>query len=94
MKIWITKYALTKGIIEADTETDLSLYRKVKIGNNKGKSMYFPENRNLKLPYSAINPNDYFDTKEKAIKKAEQMRKEKISKLKNQIEQLENMKFD
>lgn len=94
MKIWITKYALTKGIIEADTEKDLSLHRKVKIGDNKGKLIYFPENCDMKLPYSAIFPKDYCDTKAKAVKKSEQMRIEKILKLKNQIQQLESMKFD
>jgi len=80
MKIYITKYALTKGILEKEGE----------IGNcGLGdfivvKSEYMDE----------IYHKPYFHfTYEDAIKHADEMRLKKIKSLKKQIGNLEKLKF-
>lgn len=78
MKVWITKYALTDGIIETEGETNI-------LGNFLiTKGTY----RNMWFSY-----NNCFANKESAIQKAEEMRQKKIASLKKQIEKLEQMKF-
>lgn len=85
MKVWITKYALTKGIEEInsnnvtimDVEDNGDLY----IVRTKGS---LPE---------VYNKKDYVLNKESAIAKAEELRQKKIASLKKQIEKLEGMKF-
>lgn len=78
MKVWITKYALTKGIlIKEAEECDFNGMIKAKYG-----SYYHGEGR------------EWHRTKESAIKKAEEMRQKKIQSLKNQIEKLEKMEFE
>ena len=84
MKVWITKYALTQGIIEADTE---------KISNDGYCHAYWADKSGHKYD-SFLNQRYYEKDKESAIAKAEEMRKKKIASLKKQIEKLERMKFD
>ena len=81
MEVWITKYALTKGIIEADGE--LISYDSVSILN-----------RGLSLPTHWFYKGDWYSDKQPAIQKAEEMRQEKIASLKKQIEELERMRFE
>lgn len=80
MKVWITKYALTKGILQEEGETF------------KGNPNYLM----VKGYYSDFygEGNEWHRTKESAIKKAEEMRQKKIASLKKQIEKLEKMKFE
>lgn len=79
MKVWITKYALTKGILEKECEDR---------GNGAVKEA---ENR---FPiYYHREGDEWHRTKESAIKKAEEMRQKKIASLKKQIEKLEKMRF-
>lgn len=80
MKVWITKYALTDGIVEKECEyfEDGSVRE---IGNS------FPI-------YYHGEGKDWHRTKESAIKKAEEMRNKKIESLKKQIKKLEEMKFE
>ena len=86
MKVWITKYALTRGIEEI-TSDDVSRMLIEKNGDLVmcGKSGMFP------VRYSTDN---YSLDKESAIKKAEEMRQKKIASLKNQIKKLEEMRFE
>ena len=81
MKVWITKYALTKGIIEADGE----------LTSSESVSIL---NRGLSLPTHWFYKGDWHSDKQTAIKKAEEMRQNKIVSLKKQIEKLEGMRFE
>ena len=72
MKVWITKYALTKGIIEADGE--LTSSESVNILN-----------RGLSLPTHWFYKGDWHSDKQSAIKKAEEMRQKKIESLKSRF---------
>ena len=80
MKVWITKYALTDGIIEVDGEP-YGLEWVSASWDNGDKCNDFEQ-------------GEWFDTKERAIQKAEEMRQKKIESLKNQIEKLEGMRFE
>lgn len=79
MKVYVTKYALTKGIIEVDDAKFLY--------NNH---VVIRESRCEPL----ISPVDWFKTKQEAINRASKMRINKIASLRKRIEELEEMKFD
>ena len=81
MKVWITKYALTKGIIEADGE----------LTSSESVSIL---NRGLSLPTHWFYKGDWHSDKQSAIKKAEEMCQNKIESLKRQIKKLEEMRFE
>lgn len=81
MKVWITKYALTKGIIETEAE-------------DCGDDMVRVHNKGYCDSYYHKEGNEWHRTKQSAISKAEEMRKKKIESLKKQIRKLENMKFE
>lgn len=81
MKVWITKYALTKGIIEVDGELISSDFVSIL-------------NRGLSLPTHWFYKGDWHSDKQSAIKKAEEMRQKKIESLKKQIKKLEEMSFE
>ena len=81
MKVWITKYALTRGIIEADGE----------LTSSDSVSIL---NRDLSLPTHWFYKGDWYLDKESAIQKSEEMRQKKIDSLKKQIEKLEEMRFE
>ena len=81
MKVWITKYALTKGIIEADGE----------LTSSESVSIL---NRGLSLPTHWLYKGDWHSDKQSAIKKAEEMCQKKIESLKRQIKKLEEMRFE
>lgn len=80
MKVWITKYALTDGIVEAEGEPYGLEWVSASWDNG--------------CRCNDFEQGEWFDTKERAIKKAEEMRKKKIDNLKKQIEKLEGMRFD
>lgn len=79
MKVWISKYALSGGIKEAEVRQSASNLRYVYPIGSHGS---------LLLWRSA------HETRESAIKAAEQMRLKKIASLKKQIAKLEAMKFE
>ena len=81
MKVWITKYALTDGIIEIDAEVCISTGA---TGNmiNCDRGYFHGEGK------------EWHKTKESAIEKAEEMRQKKIESLKKQIKKLEEMRFE
>lgn len=86
MKVWITKWALTQGIFEAEVVSECLLSD--------------PTRNTISAYYQGIplffygRGREWHETKESAIKKAKKMRKKKIASLKMQIEKLENMKFE
>lgn len=80
MKVWITKYALTQGIIKSEAE-------------DCGDRMIRVKNENGYFEYYHGEGKEWHKTEESAIEKAEQMRQKKIESLKKQIQKLEKMKF-
>ena len=79
MKVWITKYALTKGIVETETETQNPVWTVFK---------------NNTMLYTKNIGKDFHTSKEEAKLKAEEMRQKKIASLKKQIDKLERMRFE
>ena len=80
MKVWITKYALTNGIIEAEAEPcGFDIISASWDNGTRCTNLYWEE---------------CYLSKKFAIKKAEEMRQEKIASLKKQIKKLEEMMFD
>ena len=80
MKVWITKYALTDGIIEAEGEPYGLEWISASWDNG--------------YRCNDFKQGEWFDIKERAIQKAEEMRQEKIASLKKQIKKLEEMRFE
>lgn len=80
MKVWITKYALTSGVIETEGTVSIS----------------FPDMLDAKgfANYLHGEGKEWHKTKESAIKRAEEMRQKKIESLKKQIKKLELMRFE
>ncbi len=85
MKVWITKYALTNGLEEIDSE-------KMSSFSIDGTYLSFCRTGGS-IPEVYPKNNWHYD-KKYAVAKAEEMRKKKIASLKNQIEKLEKMKFE
>lgn len=81
MKVWITKYALTKGILEKEAE---------ECGDN---TVIVKKDEYLPCCYHTEG-KEWHRTKESAIQRAEEMCHKKIESLKKQIENLEKMKFE
>ena len=71
MKVWITKYALTDGIIKVEAEQDRLTYRFV-VTDGVFRNEWF-------------NRTDCFTSRSSAIKKAEEMRQKKIASLKSRL---------
>lgn len=81
MKVYITKYALTQGIYEAEAEECSGFNGMIKIDGE------YPE-------YYHREGRDWCRTKEDAVKRAEEMREKRILSLKKQIEKLEKLRFE
>ena len=81
MKVWITKYALTKGVIPMNATALPSNLEYVTGNLENGAEMFLLLNR------------DCFESREDAIRKAEHMRYAKIHSLKKQIDKLNKMEF-
>lgn len=86
MKAWITKYALTQGIFEAEIIDNC-------ISTDPTGNMIETRERSI-VQYWHGKGKDWHTDKKSAIEKAEEMRNKKIASLKKQIEKLERMKFD
>lgn len=80
LKIWITKYALTQGILELEAERC----------NNTNPDLIKTEKHGFFLGEG----KEWYTTKEEAITKAEQIKQAKINGLKKQLKKLENMSFE
>lgn len=79
-KVWITKYALTKGIFSAMAETN-------------DRRAYIPRDHITGVYSRVFGCNDYHFSKELAIERAEEMRVKKIQSLEKQIVKIESLKF-
>lgn len=82
MKIYITKHALTQGIVEAEGEQIEDTPKMVKV---------LPRT-NSHYSYYLFKPH-WHENKEEAVAQAEKMRLAKIKSLEKQIKKLQNMKF-
>lgn len=80
MKVWITKYALTKGVLEK--EVNICGDGMVKEADNRFPVYYHGDGK------------ERHKTKESAFAKAKEMRQKKIAFLRKQIEKLEKLRFD
>lgn len=82
MKVYITEYALTRGIIDVgDAELCRTIDKQIRYKNSAGYIVY-------------IHKPHWYKTKQEAIARAEKMRTKKIESLKKQIAKLENMRFE
>ena len=79
-KAFITKYALTSGILEQELEVE-------------EHPQYFKKYAHDKSMNRSYFNDEFHLTKEEAIKDAEKRRIKKIESLKKQILKLENLKF-
>lgn len=83
MKVWITKYALSSGIMEADAEVcDVGDGRMIRVPKKAGE---YADNY--------FHKPHWHETREEAVQKAESMRVSKISSMKKSIEKIEKLKF-
>lgn len=81
-KVFITKYALTKGIQEVKANITKSWPDNVRFASVYGFYTDFVVGRNA------------FIDKSEAVKQAEKMRLKRIESLKKQIKKLEDLKFE
>lgn len=81
MKVWIGKYALSGGIEECD-------------GEDAGDGYFRPGGGKYSSWALFRFCRDAHETREAAVKAADQMRLKKIASLKKQIAKLEAMKFE
>lgn len=81
MKVWITKYALTAGIVEADVELTENGNAHAVIPFRIGSFRRF------------IRAIDVHQSQESAARRAGQMRDAKITSLQRQIRKLREMEF-
>ena len=81
-KVFITRYALTSGIKEVETEIHKSTFKD------------YPNCvRDSTFSFYYIGKDAFLD-KSEALNKAEDMRKKKIASLRKQIEKLEKLSFN
>lgn len=77
MKVWVTKYALTKGVLEVDAKT-------------VGHGMVGVKGEFLTAYYSK---RDWHASHEQAIARAKEMREAKLASLEKKIKKLEALDF-
>lgn len=80
MKVWITKYALTSGILEADDATVAQAAPGMISVPSLGLHAHF-------------HRDEWHTVRENAVLKAEQMRTSKLASLRKQIAKLESIQF-
>jgi hypothetical protein len=84
MKVWITKYALTSGIIVADGEL-CEGSRMIRVQRHENNYSY--------AHYVHGEGKNWHRSEAEALKRAEVMRHEKIAALKKQLTHLESLKI-
>lgn len=85
MKIWVTRYALSKGIYEADAETTNFKDTVRVIKDKDGNALFFPH---------LLTKNSWHNNKEDAIKRAKEMRSKAIESTEKRLVALRLMKFE
>lgn len=79
-KVWVTKYALTDGILEYEIPGPAACGAKMVTIEHKGSTFYFHD-------------KDWHWTREDAVARAEVMRVNKIKSLKKSLAKFESWKF-
>jgi len=79
MKVWLTKYALSKGISEKDAIPHWSKKEWINIAG---------------IVDALVLGIDAFEDRQSAVKKAEEMRVKKIALIKKELAKLESLKFE
>lgn len=81
MKVWITKYALTRGILAAEASHAGGVIATVKRGEHffRHSTLFFN--------------SEWHRTRESALTRAEEMRAKKLASLRKQIDRLEKLNF-
>lgn len=90
MKVWITKYALTQGMFEADVELE-------RADSGRGPSMVVlrgERDGGTVIAYFHGEGREWHRTKSGALDRCEALRQMKIEALEKQIAKLRAMKFD
>lgn len=80
MRVWITTYALSKGVIEAEAEVVQTGKDLIRIAQGKQWAYYWPPN--------------WHTTREAAIERAKKMRLNKLTSLDKQRAKLLEMTFE
>jgi len=82
MKAFVTKYALTSGIIEVDGEVSENHPTMLTVREASG------------MPYmNHHHGKDWHSTREDALARAEEMRKAKLISLAKQVKKISNLEF-
>ena len=81
IKAWVTKYALTHGILTAESEVSGQSPDMIRFFWGEPSGMLY------------VHGGDWHRTEEAAIQRAEEMRTRKIASLRKQIAKLEAMTF-
>lgn len=79
MRVFITRYCLTKGILELDVEFN---------GDGAGKCKEFP------YEYFWLWDKDTYKTRESAVKRANEVLQNKIARTEKKLAKLREMSFE
>ena len=84
MKVWITKYALTEGILEGEAKdnADSDMVSLLRTGHW------------LNVPFPTFHGSDWHRTEAEAVAHANKMVAKKIASLKKSLAKFEKMKFE
>jgi hypothetical protein len=93
MKVYITKHALSKGIIEYNEDNNFSFEINKPNSLCIMKKNPFSDGNFSWIPVLYFKKTDWHLTKKEATEKAEQMRIQEINKLLRKVKKLQNLKF-
>lgn len=85
MKVWITKYALTEGILYGITEEKPHVGMLIELKK---------EGHWERFAYPYFHKGEWFDSEEKAVSHANEMVARKIKRLEKSLSKFRNMKFE
>jgi len=83
MKIYVTKWAITQGILEMEADDTVS---------GTARTVFVPQSRSSFA--QAFHSNEWHKTKAEAVERAEEMRRAKIVSLQGQLAKIQNLVFD
>jgi len=94
MIVFISKYALVFGIVQAEgVLRDIKKGRKWEIGRDLQLNREFHTNYNYNGISETYSPNEWHKTPEEAVARANEMVKERIAKLNKELKTLKKIKF-
>ena len=90
-KVWVTKYALTEGIIEFDTDRDDRIEICYNVDYTGGNMLLVKHPPHFYDQFFHGKGKQWHDDSESAMKQAEAMRMKKIASLQKQVIKLTNL---